>query len=59
MPRTNGWQEGPMTVFVYIDTSKQIGDNDHIKIFASREAAERWFEDNDPLGFAFECEVME
>jgi hypothetical protein len=47
-----------MIVFVYIDAAKQIGDKDYIKVFASRAAAEKWFEENDPLGFAFECEVL-
>jgi hypothetical protein len=41
-----------MTVFVYINTAKEIGDVDHLKVFANREAAERWFEENDPEGVA-------
>ena len=44
-----------MTVFVYINTSKQVGDVDHIKVFATTDAAETWFEENDPEGVAFEC----
>jgi hypothetical protein len=28
-------------------------------VFANREAAERWFEENDPEGVAFEYEVLE
>jgi hypothetical protein len=24
-------QEGPMTVLIYVDTSKQVGDADHLK----------------------------
>jgi hypothetical protein len=28
-------EEGPMTVFVYVNTSKQVGDADHIKVFAN------------------------
>jgi len=36
-----------MTVFVYVNTSKQVGD------------AEKWFEENDPEGVAFEYEVLE
>ena len=27
-----------MTVFVYVNTAKQVGDNDHIKVFATVEA---------------------
>jgi hypothetical protein len=26
-----------MTVFVYVNTSKQVGDKDHIKVFANRD----------------------
>ena len=29
-----------MTVFVYVNTGKQVGDRDHLKIFASADAAE-------------------
>jgi hypothetical protein len=48
-----------MTVFfVYVNTSVQVGDPEHVKVFASREAAERWFDENDPEGVAFECEVI-
>ena len=48
-----------MTVFVYVNTSKQVGDRDHLKVFASADAAETWFEQNDPEGVAFEYEVLE
>ncbi|MCW1991907.1 MULTISPECIES: hypothetical protein [Bradyrhizobium] len=37
-----------MTVFVYVNTAKQVGDVDHIKVFATVEAAEICFEENDP-----------
>ncbi|MCK1447251.1 hypothetical protein IVB34_40210 [Bradyrhizobium sp. 2] len=47
-----------MTVFVYVNTRKQVGDVDHIKVFATVDAAETWFEENDPEGVAFECDVM-
>jgi hypothetical protein len=46
-----------MTVWVYVDTSKQVGDRNHIKVFASQEAALAWFRLNDPEGVAFEYEV--
>jgi hypothetical protein len=49
----------PMTVFVYVNTNKQVGDKDHIKVFANADAAETWFEQNDPEGVAFEYEVLE
>jgi hypothetical protein len=48
-----------MTVFVYVNNSKQVGDPDHIKVFANVDAAETWFEENDPEGVAFEYEVLE
>lgn len=46
-----------MKVWVYVDTSKKVGDRDHLKVFASQEAALAWFELNDPEGVAFEYEV--
>jgi hypothetical protein len=48
-----------MTVWIYVDTRKQVGDKDHLKVFASEEAAERWFAENDPEGVAFEYPVAE
>jgi hypothetical protein len=48
-----------VTVFVYVNTSKQVGDAEHIKVFATTDAAEKWFEENDPEGVAFEYEVLE
>ena len=30
-----------MTVFIYVDTSKQVGDKDHLKVFANEDAMER------------------
>ena len=47
-----------MTVWIYVDTSKQVGDRDHIKVFADQCAAEAWFKENDPEGVAFEYEVI-
>jgi hypothetical protein len=29
-----------MTIWIYVDTSKQVGDPDHLKVFASEDAAE-------------------
>ena len=48
-----------MTVFVYVNTSKQVGDVEHIKVFANADAAETWFEENDPECVAFEYEVIQ
>ena len=36
-----------MTVLIYVDTSKQAGDPDHLKVFANADAAEKWFEENE------------
>ena len=46
-----------MTVLIYVDTNKQVGDPDHLKVFANLDAAQAWFEENDPEGVAFEYEV--
>ena len=53
------FEERPMIVFVYVNPSRQVGDVEHIKVFASEGAAERWFKANDPEGVAFEYDVME
>jgi hypothetical protein len=45
---------------IYVDTSKQVGDKEHIKMFRQPgRRAETWFEENDPEGVAFEYEVLE
>lgn len=41
------------TVWIYVDTSKLVGDRDHIKVVAHPTAAETWFTENDPHGVAF------
>lgn len=46
-----------MTVWIYVDTSKQIGDKDHLKVFETEDAAHAWFVEYDPEGVAFEYEV--
>jgi hypothetical protein len=43
-----------MTVLIYVNTSKQVGDAEDLKVFA----AEKWFVENDPEGVAFEYEVL-
>jgi hypothetical protein len=48
-----------MTVWIYVDTAKQVGDREHLKVFASEAAAETWFEQHDPEGVAFEYEVKQ
>ena len=48
-----------MTVLIYVDTSKQVGDPDYLKVFANANAAGTWFEENDPEGVAFQYKVLE
>lgn len=48
-----------MKLFIYTNTSKEVGDKDHLKVFANETAAEKWFAENDPEGVAFEYEVIE
>lgn len=50
--------ERPLTVFVYVNTTKQVGNPEHVKVFTTT-VAESWFEENDPEGVAFEYEVLE
>jgi hypothetical protein len=47
------------TVWIYVDTSKEVGDIDHLKVFATPELADKWLKENDPEGVAFEYEVLE
>jgi hypothetical protein len=47
------------TVWIYVDTNNEVGDRDHLKVFANPDAVEKWFEENDPEGVAFEYEVIE
>jgi hypothetical protein len=35
-----------MTVLIYVDASKQVGDPDHLQVFANQDAAKRWFEES-------------
>ena len=46
-----------MTVLIYVDTRKQVGDRDHLKVFDSQAAAQAWFDQHSPEGVAFEYEV--
>jgi hypothetical protein len=41
------------TVFIYIDTNKDVGDPDHLKVFATPEAADEWFKEHNPEGVVF------
>jgi hypothetical protein len=44
-------------VWIYVDTNKEVGDKDHLKVFASDEAAQAWFAEHDPEGIAFAYEA--
>jgi hypothetical protein len=48
-----------MTVWIYTDTSKQVGDPDHLKVFADQDAVNEWFKQHDPEGAVFEYPVKE
>ena len=37
-----------MTVWIYVDTSREVGDADHLKVFANEDVADAWFRDNEP-----------
>jgi hypothetical protein len=47
------------TVWIYVDTSKLVGDIDHLRVFATEAAAEHWLAEHDPEGVAFEYKVLE
>jgi hypothetical protein len=38
-----------MTVWIYVDTNKQVGNPEHLKVFA-QETAQAWIDENDPEG---------
>jgi hypothetical protein len=46
-----------MTVWIYVDTNKQVGDVDHLKVFATADAADEWFKVHNPEGVAFAYKV--
>jgi hypothetical protein len=53
-------QEEPMTtVWIYVDTNKEVGDADHLKVFATPGLADEWVKENDLQGVAFGYEVIE
>jgi hypothetical protein len=51
-------EEGRIIVLIYVNTSKDVADVDHLKVFANEDAAERWFAEHDPEGVAFEYPVI-
>jgi hypothetical protein len=46
------------TVWIYVDTSKPVGDADHLKIFENQDVADAWLQKIDPEGVAFEYPVI-
>jgi len=47
------------TVWIYVNAAKRVGDPDHLKVCASRDAADAWFAKHDPEGAAFEYDVLD
>jgi hypothetical protein len=43
---------------VYINTTKEVGDVDHLKVFTGEDAAKAGLVEHDPDGGAFECLVL-
>ena len=37
-------EDRQMTVWIYVDTNKQVGDPEHLKVFDSKEAAQAWID---------------
>ena len=46
-----------MTVWIYINTAKEVGGVEHLKVSASEDAANARFAEHDPEGVAFEYPV--
>jgi hypothetical protein len=46
-----------MTVWVCVDPTKSVGDDDFFRVFASADAAEVWMVEHAIQGFAIECPV--
>jgi hypothetical protein len=47
-----------ITVWIYTDTSRQVGYPDQLKVFAGRDDADNWFKQHGPEGVAFEYPVI-
>jgi len=58
-PEIPGVEPAEGCLWIYVDTSKQVGDAEHVKVLATTDAVEKWLEENDPEGVAFEYEVLE
>jgi hypothetical protein len=42
-----------MKVLIYVNTSAEVGDVGHLKVFPDDEAVDAWFKENDPENVAF------
>ncbi|WP_338699160.1 DUF5658 family protein [Bradyrhizobium sp. 26S5] len=47
-----------MKVWIFTDKSKAVGDPEHLKVFATNEAARAWFDETDHVGVAFAYEII-
>lgn len=45
------------SVWIYVDTARDVGDAEHLHVFADRDAAEAWLAAHDAEGVAFEYPV--
>lgn len=45
-------------LWIYVDTNHNVGHPDHLKVFATPEDADEWFQKNDPEGVAFGYELI-
>ena len=46
------------TVWIYFDMHHSVGHFEYIRVFATREAADRWLADIDPRGTILEYDVL-
>jgi hypothetical protein len=46
------------TVWVYVDSSFDVGHPDHLRVFASKDSAVGWLKEIDPEGVVFEYDVL-
>jgi hypothetical protein len=46
------------TVWIYFDTLHKVGHPDHVRVFSTRETAEKWLAEIDPHGTIFEYDVL-
>jgi hypothetical protein len=47
-----------MKVWIYVDARYKVGDENHLEVFTTADAARDWFAKHDPEGVAFEYPVM-